>query len=186
MRSLFRTFIAIDICNEQMREDIYHLREKLNSKHIKFIDLENIHITIKFLGYIEETDINQICDVLSLISFRRFDITISNIRYLPNSIKPRVICLDVIKGEDELNGLYQMISYSLEQKGFKKESRRFLPHVTIARFRTLNNLKRLRVKSIDRDELNEYRIHVNEIQFKKSILDVLGAKYENIFTKSLM
>lgn len=183
---MFRTFIAIDICNEQMREDIYHLREKLNSKYIKFIDLENIHITIKFLGYIEETDINQICDVLSLISFRRFDITISNIRYLPNSIKPRVICLDVIKGEDELNGLYQMISYSLERKGFKKDQRSFLPHITIARFKTLNNLKRLRIKSIDKDDLNEYQIHVNEIQFKKSILGALGAKYENIFTKSLM
>ena len=79
-----------------------------------------------------------------------------------------------------------MISYSLEQKGFKKKKRSFLPHVTIARFKTLNNLKRLKDKSIDIDELNEYRIHVNEIQFKKSILDVLGAKYENIFTKSLM
>lgn len=148
---------------------------------IKWVKLENIHLTLKFLGNIEEKDVGNIVKRIegACAGHSFFDLEISSIGVFPDIRSPRVLWAG-IQGNDILAGLHRDIDEGMALLGFKKEERRFSPHLTIGRFRSFKG------KAALADKIERHRddrlglVNVKSVFFMKSDLGPAGAKHSRI------
>jgi 2'-5' RNA ligase len=145
MAKMKRLFIAIDLPLE-LKEKIYEYElelKKIIERGVKWVELENIHITLRFLGETDEEkiiDIEKIMDSMSA-NFYPFLISIGGLGAFPNLKNPRVIWIGIGKGENELRELSDKLETKIRKLGFRKEEREFSPHLTIGRVKEKINLK---------------------------------------------
>lgn len=80
-------------------------------KGVKWVSDEGLHITMKFLGEIEDKKIIQIKETLLSIEnqYRPFDLIISRIDAFPNKKRPRVIVVELKNGIDIISNIFQDI-----------------------------------------------------------------------------
>jgi len=109
---------------------------------VKWVEKNNLHLTLKFFGSLSREDIQKAVTQLKIIAEQEkaFYLQCGELTALPNSSHPRVICLS-LKGElDRLQLLWQRIENTLAAAGFPKEKReKFNPHITLGRFRSRGN-----------------------------------------------
>jgi len=100
---------------------------------------EGIHLTLKFLGNIEEPLVDKIGDILKRIAdgARPFQLKVRNLGVFPNARQPRVLWVGVTDGDEESCALQQKIDEALQPLGFEKEKRAYHPHLTLARIKSL-------------------------------------------------
>ncbi len=134
-----RLFIAMPL-PYRFHEKIRELQNKVDGLgKLKLVKPENVHLTLKFLGNVEEREIQEIEDGLSFIrETPSFNISLCGLGAFPNNKKPRVIWMGVKEGFDEIKNLQGKIDSSLESAGFNRDMR-FHPHYTLARVKFLNN-----------------------------------------------
>lgn len=171
-----RCFIALDI-EEDAKANIAKLQDEIKDYDVKLVEKKNLHFTLKFLGDIDKAVIEQIKTSIDDVakSTQPFEISLHGIGVFPSINYMRVIWIG-----DENKELYNL-QLALEEHlsgFFKKEEPS--PHLTIARVRTPKNKKELN----DFINKNKYiwlgKIHVKEIQLKRSYLGNRGPKYEDI------
>jgi len=137
-----RTFIAISL-NTGVKEELAVLIDKLKTSgaDVKWVNPENIHLTLKFLGYILPEKIEEVKRVLGRIrgKFTPFKITFSGVGAFPKLSYPRVIWVGINGGKEDTKHVYELLEAELEKIGFKKEDRDFSPHLTIGRVRSGKN-----------------------------------------------
>ena len=102
---------------------------------------EQIHITLRFIGEVEGSLLQDIQESLSSVSASSFHLGIQGVGHFPPRGKPRVIWAG-LSPTDTLRILKQRIDSNLQQCGITSEQRKFSPHVTLAR---LNNCPLRRV-----------------------------------------
>lgn len=134
-----RTFIAVDFPPNTLEKiaDITGFFKTLTpEKTLKWVETENLHLTIKFLGEIDEQTAAQVKRTLSvaLKDQHSFEIEISGLGMYPNKNKPRVIWLG-ITGAGPLADIYKVTNHELAKLEIQPEQRPFSPHLTIARIR---------------------------------------------------
>jgi 2'-5' RNA ligase len=81
-----RCFVAIDL-PEHIKARIFHEIEILKQQGLvsgKFVEKENLHLTLKFLGELTEKQIKDIGEKLSEISFNKFKVSLSEIGVFPD------------------------------------------------------------------------------------------------------
>jgi 2'-5' RNA ligase len=176
---LKRTFIAIDIpINHTSGKDIEKINNVLKNEKIKWIQPVQYHITLQFLGNIDESYLEPINHSLEKItdSFTGFSLTLKEFGVFKNIRNPRILWLGFTPCA-ELNNLKISIEDEMIKFGFDKSGSKFLPHLTIGR------VKYLKDKEILRDLIEEFReyvfqeIKVREIIFYESILKSKGPEY---------
>ena len=100
----FRTFIALEI-KENIKELLAGIQQKIGSEigGIKWVKLNNLHLTLKFLGPIREDKIEDISDILEDTTggFTRFNVSVSGFGAFPSSQNPKVIWAG-LKADDVL------------------------------------------------------------------------------------
>ena len=96
---------------------------------------EVMHVSLLFLG---EVNPELIINRLTSVSFKQFTATVEGVAFFPNDKRPRVIYSPVIKGFEEFKSLHDLIIKAL---GLKPE--RFTPHATLARVKSIIDLKKL-------------------------------------------
>jgi len=183
-----RAFIAVEI-DPEIRQKISELISclKKSEADVKWITEDQMHLTLKFLGNIDEGRIQEISGVLSSIShdFKAFEITLSNIGAFPNLNHPRVIWIGIDKGADLLKTLAGKIDAELEKLGFHpstslgtgKETREFKAHLTLGRVRTSKNMPQL-VKLLSATQFTpETGVKISELILFQSTLTLKGAIY---------
>ncbi len=179
-----RTFIAVEI-PEKQKKIIWEFISEQKKKNlpIKWVEFENLHITLKFLGEIEEKKLNKILPVLSTISGRTksFNLCLENFGCFPGIRNPRVLWVGVSQGGDEMIKLATEIEDDLNKIGFKKEGKKFHPHLTIGRIKTPCRLDDIINQSIKTDVFD-----VKEFILFKSTLLPSGPVYEKINKFSLL
>lgn len=172
-----RTFVAIEINNEDVLKSIIQIQSELKIKAIP-IPIKNIHFTIQFLGEISEEMSKKVKEELQLIHFKSFDINIKGIGVFPKPNYPRIVWIgtDIMSGK-KLSYLAADISKRLLGLGFKNE-KPFKPHLTI--FRVKNKIDNIS------NELKKYESYtfgceeITEIKFKKSVLTSNGPIYSDL------
>jgi 2'-5' RNA ligase len=175
-----RVFIAIPISNI-IKEKIEDIQERLKriGAEVKWVVPQDIHITIKFLGNINVSELENIYIVVTNIcnKFSPFQISISSISAFPDKKRPKVIWIGVKEGKDILCKINKEVEDSLIKIGFKKEDKEFNPHITIGRVKGLYRLSQLAdtLKNMDIGDIGE--IHVRNIQVIKSQLTPSGPIY---------
>jgi len=142
-----RLFIGIKTdVSPNLLKTITHHKQLLKDSKIKWSPIENLHITLRFLGttpayYIKS--LSQALDNLAILS-QPFTLAFTHTGYFGEQ-KPRVLWLGIEKSQ-QLNTLFESLADALDQLGFANENRLYMPHLTLGRIKqiadmnTLNNL----------------------------------------------
>ena len=131
---MIRTYIAISISDEA-RSAISSLIRKLKEieSSIRWVDPVNLHLTLKFIGEIEEVRLQNLKMALdkSLDKISVFRYTLSGKGCFPNCKRPRVLWISVNDHEEKMNILHQQIETEFHAVNILREKRKFKPHLTI-------------------------------------------------------
>lgn len=138
MPKRIRTFIAVEI-HAAIRRRIEGLQESLApaAAGVKWVEPENIHLTLKFLGEVDEREVYNVCKSVeaAVADTAPFEMTVAGVGAFPNASRPRVIWAGVGQGSQDLTAIHDAIDESLEGKGYPREDRSYTPHFTIGRIR---------------------------------------------------
>lgn len=174
-----RLFIAIEI-PRKLRQYFYDIIIDMSNKNhgIRAIAKDNIHLTLKFLG---STNVSKISKIASSISsesaiFPKFNFSIGGrIEAFPQLKSARIMFVPVEEGSEKIIRFYDKLEDSLSKIKISKESRKFIPHLTVARIRNAMDL---------REEINniniapQKNIECTHITLFESILKRSGAEYK--------
>ncbi|MDP3791026.1 MAG: RNA 2',3'-cyclic phosphodiesterase [Candidatus Omnitrophota bacterium] len=180
-----RAFIAIEL-SEEIRSSLSQIQShlKYSGADVKWVEKDNIHLTLKFLGEITEEKCEKIKSILDEIgrSLRPFEINIKNIGAFPKIDHPRVIWVGLDKGAKESVEVAGKIDEELYKIGFEKESRPFTAHLTIGRVRSSKNKDALKQK------LTAYSLQltaetqlISSVIFFQSKLSPKGSIYTKLY-----
>ncbi len=134
-----RVFIAIDI-NDKVRKAIADLQKQVASKvevkkgDVKWVDPNNIHLTLKFLGEISEEQLNQVKEITNTVaqSHQKFNLDIESVGAFGGR-SAKIVWVGAAKGKEQLLALQKDLETLLEGAGFPKEEREFSAHLTLCR-----------------------------------------------------
>jgi 2'-5' RNA ligase len=113
---------------------------------IKWSPVDNLHVTIKFIGEWPESRLEELHDALtSLLPREPFEAEVKDLGWFPNERFPRILWAGV-HGGNPLLDLARDTEECLAKLGIPKEDRRFSPHLTLARMKNPVPLRRLRQK----------------------------------------
>lgn len=174
-----RAFIAIDIGE---KEEIIRMMEELSEikGKMKIVEPQNIHMTLKFLGDINEDMIEKIRYAIekSTENIEPFTAKLAGVGAFPSIDYIRVIWVG-FKDDGQSNKIALRINEELEKYGFRRE-KEFVPHVTIARIKSKEGKEEIKnfIKKYSDTEFCE--IECKSIKLKKSILRKEGPLYETI------
>lgn len=175
---MLRAFVAVDIPAE-FAESIAGIQEKLAPYDLKLVKPELVHITLKFLGDIGEGDVDKICKALSTIRCDPFDADIKGVGVFPNPNYIKVIWLGIEGNFDVLSHEVDIVLKPLE---FRKETRKFTAHVTLARVKHMAKDERVMlaktVESLHNTGVGA--MHISSMQLMKSTLTPQGPIYETL------
>lgn len=186
-----RTFIAIELSKE-IQDSLSFLQDKLKDARadVKWVSPENIHLTLKFLGEIDDKKLDKIIQIAEDITKdkKTFYLRLSSIGAFPNINFPRVIWVGVDKGDAETKEIVEVLEEKIAKIGIPPESRAFSSHITIGRVRSSLNRKEL-IKSLDYLQSNfgqeNLELRVTKITVFKSTLTPKGPIYEVLKEASL-
>ncbi len=167
-----RCFLAIEL-NENIKEKLEELKSQFKMKGIKLVEKENLHITVKFLGDIDDKMVKKIKNLdLSIEPIK------SDIKYVgvfPNENYMRVIWI----GATNLIPVFKEIDKKLSELGFKKE-KDYVPHITIGRVKYIGDKKLLKSKIDKYKNIELGTLEVKSIVLMKSELTKEGPIYNVI------
>jgi 2'-5' RNA ligase len=179
--SVVRTFIAVE-SSEGVRSRAIALIERLRGAQAKvsWVEPENIHATLHFLGDVELTKTADICRVVAEATgdLAPFDVEVHGVGAFPNVERPRTIWLGIEEGREQLAHLHGKIQRALRTLGYKGEGRHFSPHLTIGRVRGPHNLHELGAEIAGRADAPGGVIEVDEVVIFASYLERGGARHE--------
>ena len=136
-----RVFIAIDI-NEEVRKALGDLQEQLRSgadvkkSDVKWVNPENIHLTLKFLGEIKEEKVVEVCNIVRDVAsrHRNFELDIQSVGCVGGR-SARVLWVGAGAGNDNLLQLQKDLDEQLALAGWPQDTREFTGHLTLCRIR---------------------------------------------------
>lgn len=177
-----RSFISINL-NDALKKEINNLLMDLKKHNldVRWVPVENLHVTLKFLGHITDETVERVKERLYNIApfFKPFRLSFNGIGFFPDRKRPRVVWID-ISDSDVLKSLQETIEERLTEIGFEREERGFSPHLTIGRIRSFRDLEKL-IGLIDTIKDRKFgSIDVDRIYLMKSDLRPGGAQYSVI------
>ncbi|PIP20527.1 MAG: RNA 2',3'-cyclic phosphodiesterase [Candidatus Omnitrophica bacterium CG23_combo_of_CG06-09_8_20_14_all_40_11] len=178
-----RTFIAIELPKE-IKDSLSRLQEQLKATHadVKWVAPENIHLTLKFLGEIDDKKLEKIVKIIfdTAREKSKFQLRISSLGAFPKIDFPRIIWVGVDIGDKETRGIAEELEQNLAKIGIPKEDRPFSSHITIGRIRSSLNRERLVQDLKNKAELGGQNLdfYATSITLFKSTLTPKGPIYE--------
>lgn len=135
-----RTFIAIEL-PEGIKQGLANVREQLKEggAGATWTRPEGIHLTLKFLGEVPDSRIPEIMSALTeaVRGTGRLRIEVANAGAFPNERNPRVLWIGVAGDLKALGALQTSVEGAMAKLGFEPETRKFSPHLTLARIKYL-------------------------------------------------
>ena len=172
-----RIFIAIEP-SEHVKARIFHELETLQDKNLfkgKFVEKQNLHLTLKFLGDISEEKLEEIQKKLRKINFKKFKCEIGNPGFFESEKFIKVIWIGLIS--DKLEELQKRIGDELNWES--KDEKEFSSHITCARVSSVRDKKRL-LEEIKKINFKKLDFEVNNFLLIKSELTQKGPIYKVI------
>lgn len=184
-----RLFIAVEVA-EGIREKLAELQNALKKAdaEVGWVAPENFHITLKFIGSIDEEKIDHVISIIkdSVTHVNPFDLSYKSVGVFPTEKKPRVIFVDVIDSGRILTKIHERLNNQLMALQVKHEDRPFEVHLTVGRIKTRRNVKELLEILHSYDGFNFGSEHVTQVVLMKSTLSKNGPKYTKVYHVNLM
>ena len=183
-----RVFLAIKIPhNKLLYNNLTLYRNLFNFAKMRWIDIDKLHMTLKFFGPIPEDHLNLVHEILSisLKDTESFKISINKLGIFGSSYSPQVLWMG-IKEEEFTHKLFNRLQKEFDKISYTSDRQNFVPHITIARIsnvvsRTYFQQLLDRHKKIEEIELTIDSIHLLESIISKN----KGASYKELFTYKL-
>ena len=174
-----RIFLAVRVKPEPELLDLVDLlRDELAGEQIKWVDEEQLHITLRFFGDSSEDQVKVISAAVKSCcrQHRDFSFDLCNPGYFHKRQQPTVVFLRLEKA-DALMALQKDLEDQMEHQGISREERKFKPHLTLGRIKSIRDseafdglLKQFPQKCIQ-------QIPVTEVILYESILKPSGPEY---------
>lgn len=132
-----RTFLGIDV-GKEIRARLISLQEELAAiaNDVKWVEAENLHITLLFLGEVEGRETIDICRAAqkAVTAIPAFTMSIEGVGCFPNARRPRTLWVGVGEGTKEVRAVHDAIEAPLlDMASYRRETRGYVPHVTLGR-----------------------------------------------------
>lgn len=188
MNQPIRCFIAIEI-PETIQNQLARIQGTLRDqiKKASWVKPGNIHLTLRFLGDVDPDDLESIGEAIERAASRHrsFSMHIGGLGAFPNFARPRVMWTGVRVGGDRISALARDIDGALSNYGFSPETKKFNPHLTIARLKVRVDLRPYANRYRQYDRIAGAEMSVNTISLIQSQLHPTGAIYSTLRSYSL-
>jgi 2'-5' RNA ligase len=147
---------------------------------VKWVEVENLHVSLLFLGEVDDREIAALCRVVADTCGERpaFPMTVATVGCFPNPRRPRVVWAGVAEGNAELVGLHGALEPPLLELGcYRREVRAYTPHITLGRLRGEGAGGQLAVALQRHANWQAGEIEVREVQVLSSDLTPQGPIY---------
>ncbi|HEX2919736.1 MAG TPA: RNA 2',3'-cyclic phosphodiesterase [Bacteroidales bacterium] len=183
-----RVFIAIKIDpDKNCRKFISTLRSELADESIKWTSEENLHVTLSFLGNVEENTIPGLKNMLTTISsdYREFELIITGLGVFKSLNDPKIIQAGIYHSET-LNALQLRIEQALVEEGFETDKKQFVPHLTLGRVKLMKNVRKLKTLLLKCHSYEIQKIIIRNVILFESVLTQKGPVYTPLSKHDLM
>jgi RNA 2',3'-cyclic 3'-phosphodiesterase len=180
---MIRSFIAIKIVpNKEFVRAFQVLKSQLANEKINWVEIENLHLTLRFLGNVSEENIKTLKSELTKIkSISTFDFQIEGIHLFKDIRTPRIIYSEIKAGQ-ELYSLSEEIDNCLLKLGLLSVDKKFLPHLTLGRIKLLKGKENLelvlhefRKVYFQKAECSDFHLFESILTPSEPIYKVLGS-----------
>ena len=166
-----RLFIAVDLASE-LGAKVEAVQKEIAESALSLIPMVNLHTTLKFLGEVPDSEVEDITKSLSLIKMAPFEVEYKDIGAFPSAQHARVVWIGI---HGPMNQLADKVKEALPQYS---NNYPFKAHLTIARVRSqpvrlVDNLQRFRNYYVGKQVVNSFVL-------KKSVLGGGGPVYEDV------
>jgi len=180
MNAVVRAFAAIEV-PDNLRQTLWEGTAQTRAIYPqgKWVSPGNLHLTVKFLGDIDQDQVPSIGACLDDVCRRHhpFTIVLGGVGTFPGGIRARVIWAGITSGGEETEHLAGDADQSLARLGFKPEDRPFRAHLTVARAGQVGVSDEV-INALDRLRTMEWgRFAVERVVLMQSILRPQGPLY---------
>jgi len=185
-----RTFIAIEL-PEEIKSSLGRLQEELKASNadVKWVEPNNIHLTLKFLGEIDDKKLDKVTKIIDGAAKEndKFKVYISSLGAFPKIDYPRVIWVSIDTGDKETKQIAKDLEEGMAKIGIPREDRPFSSHITIGRTRSSLNRENLVRDLKNKAELGGKKLefYATKITLFKSTLTPKGPIYEALKESNL-
>ncbi len=170
-----RLFIAVNLPKE-VKDYLWELKEEFRDLgKLKFEPKKNYHITLKFLGEVEENKLDYIKQKLSNVKLNQFTTSLNKF----GSFNYGVLWVD----QEPKNNILQLAKKIDEQLIEYPNNYNFNDHITLARIKLLKDKKRF--DELLKTSIKHLEIRVNSFELVKSELSKDGSRYSILESYSL-
>jgi len=189
----WRTFIALEL-SQELKAELGRLQERLREqmppRSVRWVQLDGIHLTLKFLGDTPLARVEEVKSALARVAAgsEPFSFSVGGLGCFPNTRQPRVVWVGVQEPTGALTHLQRTVEAHIAPLGFPTEQRPFSPHLTLGRVR----------KEASRSEVQQIgqvvtaspvgplgQMAATGISYIKSDLQPSGAVYTTLFEARL-
>ena len=187
-----RTFIAVDIpspIQQAIQQKTAALRQTLGARLVRWVAVENIHLTLKFLGDVSPENVKMLSQMLAVQvePIHALELRIGGLGSFPSLRRPRVLFVGV-QAPAGLEALYRGIESACTQLGYESESRGFSPHLTMGRVRqeiSSSDQQQIR-NALEGTKIDAIGVaRVDSVHLYKSDLKPNGSVYTKLFSAPL-
>ncbi len=183
MEKQIRTFIAIPIVSPEIITGLNLLADKLREDKIKWVEPDNLHITLQFIGDTPETLLSDIKSALNRLNFSGFTIKFTGLGYFKRGKFPKVLFVKT-EPSKELQTLYSDVKELIAPLTvLPEENREYVPHLTLGRIKYVKDLHNF-YKTVD--ELSPAFVtsfDISRVIFYQSILTSQGPVYRPLLVR---
>ncbi|MCG1004434.1 MULTISPECIES: RNA 2',3'-cyclic phosphodiesterase [Halobacterium] len=184
-----RLFVSVDL-PERLADSVADLQGALaEASGLDFVDPEQAHVTLKFLGEVDEGRERELAGALERAvdesGVEAFDAELAGLGVFPSLDYISVVWLGVDAGSAELARLHEGIETEfVDEHGFEAEDHEFTPHVTLARMNHAGG-KELVQRLVEERHPEVGTVRVDEVRLTESTLTPAGPEYETVHAVDL-
>jgi RNA 2',3'-cyclic 3'-phosphodiesterase len=173
-----RVFLALELPGP-IREYLSTVAKLMSQRvsGVKWVKTDALHVTLKFLGQMEERKVQGIGEALEGINEQHtvIPVQLKEISAFPDLMRPKVVVVTFQEGVDNMKAIFHDIESRLLTVGIEREKREFASHITIGRVKEAAPLLKKNVIPLE-----EKRFLLGSLVLYQSTLAREGALYTRL------
>ena len=186
----FRTFVAVAL-PPKLRGELGHLiaDHASDGDGVKWVPPEILHMTLKFLGEVDNVDAAAVCDIAAdaCEDIAPFDVSLVRTGALPSPQRGRTLTMSIEDPGGHLRRIVSRMEDGYAAMGFRRETRDYVPHIALGRAR--GGSRRINGEVLERwldpDNAGYGDLTIDRLEVVASFLDKTGPTYQTLQTIEL-
>lgn len=174
-----RLFISIPL-SKDIRRELAEIRKDFSKFPVKWVEEENLHITLVFLGETREEEAKKVAEEVAAASngLGLISLATDGFSLLPNEREARILTVKLTGETEKLSTLTEKIKEGLRKRKINFDEKPFQPHITLGRLKRLNSGEKKKLKEKTRSyDLPELQFKAKRVELIESKLTPVGPVY---------